>query len=138
VRLDQPARKKDRRTVVIQRTAGRVGKVIQTNMQEVDMFRCFRSAIFALGTIALGTTAAQGGTKKDIVDTAVSAGSFSTLVSAVKAAGLVDALKGDGPFTVFAPTDAAFAKLPADTIEDLLKPEKVKTSGDHHLPCRLR
>lgn len=60
---------------------------------------------------------------KDIVDTAVSAGNFKTLVAAVKAAGLVETLKGDGPFTVFAPTDAAFAKLPAGTIEDLLKPE---------------
>jgi uncharacterized surface protein with fasciclin (FAS1) repeats len=59
----------------------------------------------------------------DIVDTAVSAGSFSTLVAAVKAAGLVDTLKGKGPFTVFAPTDAAFAKLPAGTVESLLKPE---------------
>jgi len=61
--------------------------------------------------------------KKDIVDTAVSAGSFNTLVAAVKAAGLVDTLKGDGPFTVFAPTDEAFAKLPAGTLESLLKPE---------------
>ena len=61
--------------------------------------------------------------KKDIVDTAVSAGSFKTLVAAVKAAGLVDTLKGAGPFTVFAPTDEAFAKLPAGTVEDLLKPE---------------
>ena len=60
---------------------------------------------------------------KDIVDTAVSAGSFNTLVAAVKAAGLVDTLKGDGPFTVFAPTDEAFSKLPAGTVEDLLKPE---------------
>ncbi|MGA0368721.1 MAG: fasciclin domain-containing protein, partial [Kiritimatiellia bacterium] len=61
--------------------------------------------------------------KMDIVDTAVAAGDFSTLVAAVKAAGLVDTLKGEGPFTVFAPTDAAFAKLPAGTVEDLLKPE---------------
>ncbi len=61
--------------------------------------------------------------KKDIVDTAVSAGSFNTLVSAVKAADLVDTLKGAGPFTVFAPTDEAFAKLPQGTLEDLLKPE---------------
>ena len=60
---------------------------------------------------------------KDIVDTAVSAGSFKTLVAAVKAAGLVDVLKGDGPFTVFAPTDEAFAKLPEGTVESLLKPE---------------
>lgn len=60
---------------------------------------------------------------KDIVDTAVGAGNFTTLVAAVQAAGLVDTLKGPGPFTVFAPTDAAFAALPAGTVEDLLKPE---------------
>ena len=59
----------------------------------------------------------------DIVDVAVKAGSFNTLVAAVKAAGLVETLKGDGPFTVFAPTDEAFAALPAGTVEDLLKPE---------------
>lgn len=63
------------------------------------------------------------GMKKDIVDTAVSAGQFNTLVAAVKAAGLVDTLKGDGPFTVFAPTDEAFAALPEGTVESLLKPE---------------
>ena len=57
----------------------------------------------------------------DIVDTAVNAGSFSTLVAAVKAANLVDTLKGKGPFTVFAPTDEAFAKLPAGTVDGLLK-----------------
>ena len=61
--------------------------------------------------------------QKDIVDTAVGAGSFETLVAAVKAAGLADTLKGDGPFTVFAPTDEAFAKLPAGTVESLVKPE---------------
>ena len=61
--------------------------------------------------------------KMDIVDTAASAGSFETLVAAVKAADLADTLKGEGPFTVFAPTDAAFAKLPAGTIDELLKPE---------------
>lgn len=59
----------------------------------------------------------------DIVDTAVAAGSFTTLAAALEAAGLIDALKGHGPFTVFAPTDAAFAKLPAGTIASLLKPE---------------
>jgi uncharacterized surface protein with fasciclin (FAS1) repeats len=59
----------------------------------------------------------------DIVDTAVAAGSFTTLVAAVTAAGLVDTLKGAGPFTVFAPSDAAFAKLPAGTVEELVKPE---------------
>ncbi len=61
--------------------------------------------------------------RKDIVDTAVAAGHFKTLAAALKAAGLIDTLKGPGPFTVFAPTDAAFAKLPAGTVEDLLKPE---------------
>ena len=60
---------------------------------------------------------------KDIVDTAISAGNFNTLVKAVQAAGLVETLKGKGPFTVFAPTDDAFGKLPKGTLEDLLKPE---------------
>src|SRR6187399_653057 len=59
----------------------------------------------------------------DIVESAVAAGSFNTLVTAVKAAGLIDTLKGPGPFTVFAPTDEAFAKLPKGTVEELLKPE---------------
>ena len=78
-----------------------------------------------LGLIALTSfaTADQKAPSKDIVDTAVAAGSFNTLAAALKAAGLVDALKGDGPFTVFAPTDAAFAKLPKGTVETLLKPE---------------
>ena len=61
---------------------------------------------------------------KDIVDTAVAAGSFKTLATALQAAGLVDVLKGKGPFTVFAPTDEAFAKLPAGTLEALLKDPK--------------
>ena len=61
--------------------------------------------------------------EKDIVDTAVAAGSFNTLAAALTAAGLVETLKGEGPFTVFAPTDAAFAALPAGTVEDLLQPE---------------
>lgn len=60
---------------------------------------------------------------QDIVDTAVAAGNFGTLATALTAAGLIDTLKGQGPFTVFAPTDAAFAKLPAGTVENLLKPE---------------
>jgi len=79
----------------------------------------------AVLAIFLSTSALIAGSypKKDIVDTAVSAGSFNTLVAAVKAADLVDTLKGEGPFTVFAPTDDAFAKLPAGTLEDLLKPE---------------
>lgn len=67
---------------------------------------------------------------KDIVDTAVAAGSFKTLAAALKAADLIDALKGKGPFTVFAPTDEAFAKLPKETLDSLLKPEnKDKLSG---------
>ncbi len=61
--------------------------------------------------------------RKDIVDTAVGAGQFKTLAAALKAGGLVETLKGEGPFTVFAPTDEAFAKLPAGTLDDLLKPE---------------
>ena len=85
----------------------------------------FKSAAIALG-LALSVAATPvlaGAGKKDIVDTAVKAGSFNTLVAAVKAAGLVDTLKGKGPFTVFAPTDEAFKKLPAGTVESLLKPE---------------
>jgi uncharacterized surface protein with fasciclin (FAS1) repeats len=70
----------------------------------------------------------------DIVDTAVGAGQFTTLVTAVKAAGLVDTLKGPGPFTVFAPTDAAFAKLPAGTVEALLKDiPKLKAVLTYHV-----
>ena len=66
----------------------------------------------------------------DIVDTAVAAGSFNTLVAAVKAAGLIETLKSAGPFTIFAPTDEAFAKLPTGTIESLLQPEnKGKLAG---------
>ncbi|MES2440808.1 MAG: fasciclin domain-containing protein [Verrucomicrobiota bacterium] len=68
-------------------------------------------------------TATAADEKKDIVETAVAAGSFKTLAAALKAAGLVETLKGPGPFTVFAPTDAAFAKLPEGTVETLLKPE---------------
>ncbi len=84
--------------------------------------------IFVMTSLALLLTlsfssAALAGSKKDIVDTAVAAGDFKTLAAALQAAGLVDTLKGAGPFTVFAPTDEAFAKLPAGTVEDLLKPE---------------
>lgn len=81
--------------------------------------RTFLALAAATSFLILPAQAAE----KDIVDTAVDAGSFTTLVAAVQAAGLVDTLKGEGPFTVFAPTDAAFAALPAGTVEDLLKPE---------------
>lgn len=77
----------------------------------------------AICAIALPMTTSGVAKAADIVDTAVSAGSFNTLVAAVQAAGLVDTLKGEGPFTVFAPTDEAFAKLPPGTVENLLKPE---------------
>lgn len=85
----------------------------------------FRKTTFALTAAAsmLASTAFAEGHSKDIVDTAIEAGSFETLVAAVQAAGLVETLKGEGPFTVFAPTDAAFAALPEGTVENLLLPE---------------
>jgi len=79
--------------------------------------------LLALVAASGPAAAAQPASQKDIVDTAVAAGSFQTLAAALQAAGLVETLKGPGPFTVFAPTDAAFAKLPAGTVESLLKPE---------------
>ncbi|EEX08147.1 beta-Ig-H3/fasciclin [Ruegeria lacuscaerulensis ITI-1157] len=85
------------------------------------MFRKF--AVAGVASILFSTAAMADGHGKDIVDTAVSAGSFNTLVAAVQAAELVDTLKGEGPFTVFAPTDEAFAALPEGTVETLLKPE---------------
>ncbi|MEL7343671.1 MAG: fasciclin domain-containing protein [Pseudomonadota bacterium] len=84
-----------------------------------------RTTAFAATLAALVAAPAFAMDKKDIVDTAVGAGSFETLVAAVQAAGLVETLKGDGPFTVFAPTDEAFAALPEGTVEDLLKPENI-------------
>ncbi len=106
----------------------------------------FRSVVVtaALALVACGgeTTPAQDPTtagtvaKSDIVDTAVSAGSFKTLIAAVKAAGLESTLRGTGPFTVFAPTDEAFAKLPAGTVDSLLKPEnkeKLKAILTYHV-----
>ena len=83
----------------------------------------FTLAILVLVTFGVMAGGSYKNNKQDIVDTAVAAGSFNTLVTAVKAADLVDTLKGDGPFTVFAPTDEAFAKLPEGTLENLLKPE---------------
>ena len=76
--------------------------------------------ILALSVLSFAALSAQA---KDIVDTAVGAGTFKTLAAALSAAGLMDTLKGKGPFTVFAPTNAAFAKLPKGTVENLLKPE---------------
>ena len=83
-----------------------------------------------LVSISLVSTSTAGGHSKDIVDTAVAAGSFETLVTAVAAADLVDILKGEGPFTVFAPVDAAFTALPEGTVETLLKPENKSKLAD--------
>ncbi len=80
-------------------------------------------ALVTLTLLAATTASAGDMNRKDIVDTAIGAGSFQTLAAALGAADLVSTLKGKGPFTVFAPTDAAFAKLPAGTVENLLKPE---------------
>ena len=77
----------------------------------------------ATTTSMAATTTSMAATTKDIVDTAVAAGSFKTLEAALTAGDLIQTLKGNGPFTVFAPTDEAFAKLPAGTLEELLKPE---------------
>ena len=93
-------------------------------------------ALALIGVLAISAPVLAGsyGKKADIVDTAVAAGSFDTLVAAVQAAGLVDTLKGDGPFTVFAPTDEAFAKLPEGTVEALLAdPEKLAQILTYHV-----
>jgi len=98
----------------------------------------FLAGVAVAASIVLGSGYARAA---DIVDTAVAAGNFTTLVAAVKAAGLVETLKGPGPFTVFAPTDAAFAALPAGTVETLLKPENkaklVSILTYHVLPGRV-
>ncbi len=85
----------------------------------------FRKTAIALTTAAalMGTSALADGHSKDIVDTAAEAGSFTTLLAAAEAAGLVETLKGEGPYTVFAPTDEAFAALPEGTVDNLLLPE---------------
>ncbi len=101
----------------------------------------FRKSLLALTVVAMSAVTTVTASAKDIVDTAVAAGSFKTLVAAVKAAGLVDVLKSDGPFTVFAPTDEAFAALPKGTVETLLKPENkaqlVKILTYHVLPKKV-
>ena len=84
--------------------------------------KCFN--IVAIAVIALSVSiGAASATSKNIVETAVQSGKFNTLVAALKAAGLVNTLNGKGPFTVFAPSDTAFSKLPAGTVDGLLKPE---------------
>ncbi|MGV6848099.1 MAG: fasciclin domain-containing protein [Marinibacterium sp.] len=102
--------------------------------------RRFISLTGAIVLAVSGATSALAG-GKDIVDTAVGAGQFNTLVAAVQAAGLVGTLKGDGPFTVFAPTDEAFAALPAGTVESLLLPENKEKLVDiltyHVVPAKV-
>lgn len=93
-----------------------------------------RTFVALATTTALATAAFAAGHSKDIVDTAVEAGTFTTLVAAVEAAGLVETLKGEGPFTVFAPTDEAFAALPAGTVEGLLAdPEALAAILTYHV-----
>ena len=90
----------------------------------------FRLGAFVVASAFMAANIFAAPAEKDIVDTAVEAGSFKTLAAALKAADLIETLKGKGPFTVFAPTDEAFAKLPKGTVEELLKPEnKAKLAG---------
>ena len=86
-------------------------------------FKFPKLAAVLVGVVLGASTTLAGTNDKNLVDTAAAAGQFKTLTTAINAAGLSDTLKGPGPFTVFAPTDAAFAKLPAGTVEKLLKPE---------------
>ena len=98
--------------------------------------------LFSTISLVLLGLFANGAPKKDIVDTAIGAGNFETLVTAVKTAGLVDTLKGEGPYTVFAPTDEAFAKLPKGTLDSLLKPENKKMLTEiltyHVIPGKVK
>lgn len=105
-------------------------KSINSALKYVLKFVVVLSLFVAAGLASNVDASASGASAKldkaasaDIVETAVAAGNFTILAKALEAAGLIDALKGDGPFTVFAPTDAAFAKLPAGTVASLLKPE---------------
>ncbi len=98
----------------------------------MKLFKAFSVLAFAAATVVLAAKNPMVGGKemypnKDIIDNAVNSADHTTLVAAVKAAGLVETLKGPGPFTVFAPTNAAFAKLPAGTVDTLLKPENKAT-----------
>lgn len=94
-----------------------------TEDDEMKMKLVFKAIVVAGALAVAGCASAPSSKSPDIVDVAQSVGSFNTLVAAVGAAGLVDTLKSEGPFTVFAPTDEAFAALPAGTVESLLKPE---------------
>jgi uncharacterized surface protein with fasciclin (FAS1) repeats len=87
------------------------------------MFSAYQKVFSSLLLAGSLSISAMTATAADIVDTAMAAGGFNTLIAAIQAAGLEDTLRGEGPFTVFAPNDAAFAKLPAGTVENLLLPE---------------
>jgi uncharacterized surface protein with fasciclin (FAS1) repeats len=105
----------------------------------MNIKRTMLSSVLALGVLLTGTGTGGAQAPQDIVDTAVAAGSFTTLVKAVQEAGLVQTLKGPGPFTVFAPTDGAFAKLPAGTLDALLKdkPKLTAVLTYHVVPGRV-
>jgi len=109
-------------------------------MRAVSRFTRIAAVVAAIATLAVTEVALHAAEPtKDIVDTAVAAGNFTTLAAALKSAGLVETLKGPGPFTVFAPTDQAFAKLPAGTLEALLK-DKAKLTAIltyHVVPGRV-
>lgn len=94
----------------------------------MNVHRLRTLAVLPFAVLVAALPAAAGEARKDIVDTAVAAGNFKTLATALQAAGLVETLKGKGPFTVFAPTDAAFAKLPPGALDSLLK-DKAKLTA---------
>lgn len=111
-------------------------RIKDTTMLKIALLPAFvlTTLVVALSLLAMSISSAVAGdmykkqaANMDIVDTAVAAGSFDTLVSAVKAAGLVETLKGEGPFTVFAPTDEAFAKIPKETLDSLLQDKEALT-----------
>ena len=109
-------------------------------MRAVSRFTRVAAAMVAIASLAVTEVVLHAAEPtKDIVDTAVAAGSFTTLAAALQAAGLVETLKGPGPFTVFAPTDEAFAKLPAGTLEAVLKDKARLTAGliYHVVPGRV-
>jgi uncharacterized surface protein with fasciclin (FAS1) repeats len=112
-------------------------QIFRQGRKKMGLKQKFAAAMFSMAALAMPAHAAD----KDIVDTAVSSGQFNTLAAALDAAGLVSTLKGAGPFTVFAPTDDAFAKLPAGTVEALLKPENKQKLVDvltyHVVPSKV-
>jgi uncharacterized surface protein with fasciclin (FAS1) repeats len=112
-------------------------QIFNQRRKTMGLTHAFAAAMFSIAPLCIPAHAAE----KDIIDTAIGAGQFKTLAAALDAAGLVATLKGDGPFTVFAPTDDAFSKLPAGTVEALLKPENKQKLVDvltyHVVPGKL-